>query len=461
MNKLSKIVLFLMLLEVGVVLAQSVTKVVDNGPDGEKLTFVVLGDGYALEDQTKFASDVDTLVVHGVFGHDFYKDSISAFNVYRVALISKESGVSTLKFKKNTALKVIFSGRWDRCWLEESQDTDELITQAANQVKKYDYVLVIANEDGYGGCRRGSRLYVTSGSPWNVVAHEYGHGIAGLYDEYSAQGGGAYSGERINVKNCSVVLNRNNVAWSQLMDQRIDLPSDGAQNVDSNQTVGEFTGCNYAKTAIYRPVRECRMMSITSLFCPVCLGLMNDAVRPYLRGKSSLANLRLPGEPGPPPSEETYINMVIRISKDQNVAVLKATEVKGTLIPSQQAAPAYIVAFTKQNEPSLADSLPEDPYVVRGFVDPEHKEKGENISLADSATIIVNVPRTSMTSAIHDLGLRLFSVKPGSLDMLTAPQLLDFKSAKTLMQTPGVEQKLDVPPVAFGAAVGAKAERLQ
>src|ERR1700722_18011866 len=74
---------------------QTVTKVVDHGPDGEKLTFVVLGDGYAAGDQTKFAQDVNRLLVNGVFGHDFYKDNFPAFNMYRVDLVSHESGVSS------------------------------------------------------------------------------------------------------------------------------------------------------------------------------------------------------------------------------------------------------------------------------------------------------------------------------------------------------------------------------
>ena len=51
---LCKLVLVLGLV-VASVKAQPVTKVVDHGPDGEKLTFVVLGDGYAAGDQAECA----------------------------------------------------------------------------------------------------------------------------------------------------------------------------------------------------------------------------------------------------------------------------------------------------------------------------------------------------------------------------------------------------------------------
>src|SRR5581483_9293526 len=78
----------------GAARADSVTKVIDNGPDGTKKVIAVLGDGYAAADQDKYNQDVDKLVLTGVFGHDFYRENQNAFNVYRVNLISKHSGVS-------------------------------------------------------------------------------------------------------------------------------------------------------------------------------------------------------------------------------------------------------------------------------------------------------------------------------------------------------------------------------
>src|SRR5580704_4811128 len=85
---------------------QSITKLVDHGPDGEKLTFVVLGDGYNASEQQKYAKDVNRLVVNGVFGQDFYKKNFEAFNLYRIDLVSKDSGVSNLTKTRDTALKV-------------------------------------------------------------------------------------------------------------------------------------------------------------------------------------------------------------------------------------------------------------------------------------------------------------------------------------------------------------------
>jgi hypothetical protein len=456
------LLLAILVLGNGAAKAQSATKILDHGPDGEKLTFVVMGDGYAAADQTKFSQDVDKLVTNGVFGHDFYKDNIEAFNLYRVDLISKQSGVSSLKFSKNTALKVIYSGRWDRCWLEGSPDTDQLIAQAM-PATKIDYVLVIANENGYGGCRRGSRLFVTSGSPWDVVAHEYGHGIAGLYDEYSVSGAGVYSGDSINVKNCSVVLDKDSVVWGQLIQPNIALPSDSARNVDANLTVGEFTGCNYAEKAIYRPVKECRMNSTAQLFCPVCLSLMKSVVEPFLAPKPAPPPDGFAAPPGQSESNTTYLNMVVRISKHEQVAVLKATELKGAPVASQQASPASFFAFTRNNEPSFVDLLPEDPYLVRGFVDPEHRDRGEKLSQADSATIIVTVPKTSVFSATQGVGLQLYSVKPGTVTGIPGIYELNSKDKdvlRNLLQGQSVKMELNVSPGALAAAVSSKSGKV-
>src|SRR6202035_272986 len=154
----------------------------------------------------------------------------------------------------------------------------------------------------------------------------------------------------------------------------------------------------------------------------VCLGLMEQDVGPFLGVNPS------PGAPPPgAPAESTkYVNMVVRIRSNNSVAVEKANEVTGQLVLAPQASPAYFAEFTRGGQPSIANLLVEDPYIVRGFVDPKRKEKGESISRATSATIILNVPRTNLESATHTLGLQLYRVKPGTMADVTPSQLMDF-----------------------------------
>jgi IgA Peptidase M64 len=434
--------------------AQSVTKIVDHGPDGEKLTFVVLGDGYNSTEQGKFSDDVNRLVVNGVFGHDFYKDNFAAFNVHRIDLVSRDSGVSTLAEQKDTALKVIYNGEWSRCWLEESPETDQRIVDATVGVKKADFILVVANEGGYGGCQRGGRLYITAGDDWDVVAHEYGHGIAGLYDEYSVSG--TYTTPPINIKNCSTIANRTGVSWGKLIATATPVPSDDSTTLDPNQSVGIFTGCNYALAGIYRPVRNCRMKSNTPNFCPVCLGLMNRAVKPYLppqvgtrakvAGKASAGQVAI--------SSETYVNLVIRLSQIGEPQILRANQLTGRVIPTSNSIPSYIFVFSRKEKPSFVQYLADSPFVVRGFVDPKHPEKGESLSQSQTTTVIVNVPNTDMSSAIHELGFQVFTVNPAAAGIFTKSSSADAGSLlKMLQKSNALTMEASLPTAKLGDAV--------
>ncbi|MFL6196866.1 MAG: M64 family metallopeptidase [Thermoanaerobaculia bacterium] len=272
---------------------------IDNGGDAGKKILVVLGDGYAAGDQATFNTDVDNLVTQGVFGHDFFRTEQNAFNVYRVNLASAVSGVSqrvynehgtasdasddtiTSTTMKNTALKIIYSGSWAHCWMEYSGETEAKVQAALTaNVSHYDYVLVLLNETGFGGCGGSGRQHVTKAVGWDVVAHEYGHGIGGLWDEYSKPG--AYTGGATNNRNCSTDTNRASNFWSRFISPATTVPTTFGGGMDSNRTVGIFEGCGTKTTGIYRPVSNCRMKGNTPDYCPVCQTLMRKALHPNL-----------------------------------------------------------------------------------------------------------------------------------------------------------------------------------
>ncbi|MDB5306737.1 MAG: hypothetical protein JWO38_939 [Gemmataceae bacterium] len=292
-------VLALALCAGGTARADSVTKVIDNGPDGTKRVIAVLGDGYAVADQAKFDGDVDRLIVNGVFGHDFFQENQNAFNVYRVNLISVDSGVTRKVYDehgtpadasddtvksitpKNSALKYVFSGSWAHCWLEESPTTPALRNAAlAKWVPHYDYVVVILNDDSYGGCGGGGLQVVPRGVDWPVLAHEYGHGIGGLADEYSAGGKGKYPGAAINNNNISTVGDRSKVYWNRFVDPATPAPTAPGTG-DPNRTTGLFVGGGTWESGIFHPVDSCRMKGNTPPFCPVCSTIMSKALYPY------------------------------------------------------------------------------------------------------------------------------------------------------------------------------------
>ena len=108
----------------------SVTQILKSGSVGSKKNIAVLGDGFAAGDQTSFNNKVKELLIDGVFGHDYFYEDMQAFNIFRVNLISAQSGVSRRIYDehgtpsdgsddtivsttlRNTALGYIYSGSW-------------------------------------------------------------------------------------------------------------------------------------------------------------------------------------------------------------------------------------------------------------------------------------------------------------------------------------------------------------
>ena len=76
-------------------MADGMTVLRKAGPPGTKRNIAVLGDGFTAADQAAYNQWVDNTLIKGVFGHDYYSEDASAFNIYRVNLESVDSGVST------------------------------------------------------------------------------------------------------------------------------------------------------------------------------------------------------------------------------------------------------------------------------------------------------------------------------------------------------------------------------
>ena len=72
----------------------SMTQIVRSGSPGTKTNIAVLGDGFTEAEQGIYDDRVRELLLEGVFENDYFHEDIQAFNVFRVNLISNESGVS-------------------------------------------------------------------------------------------------------------------------------------------------------------------------------------------------------------------------------------------------------------------------------------------------------------------------------------------------------------------------------
>ena len=286
----------------------SVTRILASGSPGTKINIAVLGDGFAAADQTAYNNKVQSLLLDGVFARDYFYENKSAFNVYRVNLISTDSGVSTRVYNemgtpdngaddtitsttlRNTSLGYIFSGSWAHCWLEGGANTNTLVNNALNAwVPDYNLVVVILNTNGFGGCGGGGFQIVTMGVGWDVMAHEFGHGLGGLADEYCRAR--AYAGAEPGAVNVTTNTNRNTLKWKQYVNPSTPVLTGvgscagytgGARPADwsDSQSAGLFEGGSTHGTGVYRPVINCRMNGNSPEFCPVCYTHMKQTVDP-------------------------------------------------------------------------------------------------------------------------------------------------------------------------------------
>jgi hypothetical protein len=287
----------------------SVTQILSAGSTGAKLNIAVLGDGFAAADQNLYNQKVQQLLIDGVFGHDYFYEDKQAFNIFRVNLISTQSGVSTRVYNeqgtpddasddtitsttlRNTALKYIYSGSWAHCWLEGTATTGALVNAALNTwVPDYDLVVVILNNPGFGGCGGGGFQVISMGVGWEVLAHEFGHGTGGLADEYCKSN--VYTGGEPGVVNLTINTNRNTLKWKRYVNPATPIPTGtgncagytaGAKPAGWSDThnVGLFEGGGTNRTGIYRPVINCRMRGNSPEFCPVCYTEMKTKMHGY------------------------------------------------------------------------------------------------------------------------------------------------------------------------------------
>ncbi len=279
-------------------MVDSVTRLRSAGPTGLKRNLAVIGDGFTAADQITYNNWVQTTLIEGVFGRDYFLEDAAAWNIFRVNLESVDSGISTRVYNEmgtpedgsddtvtsdttlNTPLGMIFSNSWAHCWMEYGTNTDQAIKDTLKKwVPDSQLVLIVLNTMGFGGCGGGGRAHVTLGTGWDVLAHEFGHGLGGLADEYCVAN--AYEGSEPGAVNLTINTNAATTKWGRFIAPTTPTPTgigdcaDYTQGVkpatwDDDQDVGLFEGGNTNQTGIYRPVVSCRMRSNSPPFCPVC-----------------------------------------------------------------------------------------------------------------------------------------------------------------------------------------------
>ncbi|MFC9433299.1 M64 family metallopeptidase [Nocardia sp. NPDC057030] len=324
-------------------IGDSMTTLFQHGPLGAKITVVVVGDGFGPRDQEAYNQAVDNLLTNGLFAQDFFKANKSAFNLLRINLVSVDSGISTKTYdasgavvaqvNHNTALGAFYNGDWAHCWVEDGAQTGDRLARALSiWVSDHRLVVLLLNNPGFGGCGGSGRATLPLGVSWSTIAHEFGHALGGLGDEYH-QTNNQYTGGEPGEPNLTINTDRATVKWAGDIDQNTPIPTGGDDyrppkpaGWDDNKGVGLFEGgAGSFDRGVFRPVVDCRMRSNSPAFCPVCERAMAAQTAPRLP-VSALAE-----ESENAMGAESYVRLLVHVDNGE-LSIVEAREVEGPLV---------------------------------------------------------------------------------------------------------------------------------
>jgi hypothetical protein len=200
---------------------------------------VILGEGYQAKEKAKFNKDLK-YYTDKLFSVEPYKSRKHLFNIHGVFSPSEESGTDEPRqgIYKNTRFNSTFNYfDLDRYCLA---DDNKSIRDVAASVP-YDVILIMINKDRYGGGGiYNYQTVFTTGSHWRdyVFLHEFGHGFAGLADEYYSSPVSYVDIYTPGVEplepNITALLDTANVKWKKYLSPGIKVPTEwGKAKFDS------------------------------------------------------------------------------------------------------------------------------------------------------------------------------------------------------------------------------------
>jgi hypothetical protein len=251
------------------------------GSPGSHVDLVILAEGYREEEMNKFSDDVRRLT-GSLFSAEPFSSYRNKFNVLALQTASNESGTDVPgEYEyKNTLFSSHFYTFGSPRYLTvgDIKSVYDVIDGIA-----WDHIYVLVNEERYGGGGFYNFLSVCSSdnihSPF-VFCHEFGHGFAGLADEYyttSTSYNDFYNTEIEPWEPNITTMVRFNKKWFRQIKEGVPVPTPREDEYAGK--VGVFEGGGYMTKGIFSPVMSCWMKEETAgAFCPVCQKAIEETI---------------------------------------------------------------------------------------------------------------------------------------------------------------------------------------
>jgi hypothetical protein len=248
-------------------------KIQDNGDPASCVDLLFVAEGYTKDQIDSFYRDVKWLSDY-IFSFEPFSQYKGKFNIWTVASVSPESGTDFPGegVWKNTLMNFNFyTFGLDRYLTTYDYRTVCDVAAPA----PYDQIIVLINVDRYGG--GGMYNNYCGGSngghtPEEVLIHEFGHGFAGLGDEYFSSEVAYNEYFKLTVEpwepNLTTLVNFGS-KWKDMLDPGTPVPTPVEDKYLDKP--GVFEGGGYVSKGVYRPAYDCRMKSNDAEgFCEVC-----------------------------------------------------------------------------------------------------------------------------------------------------------------------------------------------
>jgi hypothetical protein len=264
----------------------AVTKIYGSGDPHTSVDLAFIAEGYKADEMGKFREDVKKMA-DILFAEAPFSDYKDRFNIWAVEAISQDSGtdVPGEHIYVNTALNSGFY-TFDIDRYLTTQDIKAVNDYAA--AVPHDNIVVLINSTRYGG--GGVYNYYTGTTTGNqlspkVFVHEFGHGFAGLADEYYTSTVAYDEFYPLNVEpwepNITTMVNFES-KWKNMIAKDTPVPTPAEEKY--KDVTGLFEGGGYSAKGIFRAEMDCRMKSNGPKgYCSVCRNAIKEMIEFYIR----------------------------------------------------------------------------------------------------------------------------------------------------------------------------------
>ena len=257
-----------------------------SGEPHKKVDIVILPEGYTGEEMGMFISDCREFADH-LFNFSPYSENRDKFNIRGILATSEESGndiPADSVWKKtllNTGFYTFNSERY--CMTTDNKSVRDLAANAP-----YDQIYILVNNKKYGGGAIYNYYSVSVNSnkqAAKIFVHEFGHGFAGLADEYYNTEVAYNEFYPLDVEpwepNITTLVNFDS-KWKHLLKKRTPIPTPDIKKFRNK--LGVFEGGGYAAKGIYRPAHDCLMNTFKgNQFCVACEEAIQKMIEFYTK----------------------------------------------------------------------------------------------------------------------------------------------------------------------------------